>query len=138
MDFMQLLEAAERLCKLADALDPIQECLRRESNNLYGMSIGNTEYDIIESIEHAEMLSDEIISLKRILEKIISHYQITEEEQVRRVQALGEGIISDVTRFSHSSDSQSGIILNMNEFFSGHYIINEDWLNDLSDEWRDR
>lgn len=138
-DFVQLEQLCIKIRLEAEAVDAVREKLVSELNEICGMGLGDIEYWLEQSVKAAGKIADELLTRAKTLEKVTELYRLTEEEQTAFVRQLPDkDIFNSVKSGNTYVDSEHSSYINNRRVFSSNYIINEDWLNDISFEWREQ
>ncbi len=138
-DFVQLEQLYRKIRLEAEAVDAVREKLVSELNEICGMGLDDIGYWLEQSVKAAAKIADELLTSAKTLEKITELYRLTEEEQTAFVRQLPDkDIFNSVKSGNTYVNSEHSLYINNQRVFSSNYIINEDWLNDISFEWSEQ
>lgn len=138
-DLAQLEQLCRKIKLEAEAVDAVREKLVSELNELCGMGLNDIEYWLEQSAKAAEKIDDELLTRAKTLEKVTELYRLTEVEQAVFVSRLPDkDIFNSVKSGNTYANIENISYINNRRVFSSNYIINEDWLNDISFEWREQ
>lgn len=138
VDFAAMEEQKARFSQIAEDIEDVTLQLERQFEKLSNSGMNKVDELFRMNISALRYLKEELDAHKDDLEKIISIYEETEAEQLRRVEMLD--IRLDGVFKGSSKVSVSGYIsdaLPSSAVFGGRSLKNDDWLADLVNEWRD-
>lgn len=131
-------EQKARFSQIAEDIEDVTLRFERQFEKLSDSGLNAAEELFKQNISALKYLKEELDAHKDDLEKIISIYEETEAEQLRRVEMLDVrlgGVFKGSSRVGVSGYISDA--LPSSAVFGGRSLKNDDWLADLVNEWRD-